>query len=86
MNGKFFRFFKEYDSLFSIGEKLYITLNTILILFGASGVSAIIAIIDPKKPNININIAYIYNHNFLCFYYYSNVSMVTIKLIKKDIL
>lgn len=49
MNGKFFRFFKEYDSLFSIGEKLYITLNTILILFGASGVSAIIAIIDPKK-------------------------------------
>ncbi|WP_224293753.1 hypothetical protein, partial [Klebsiella michiganensis] len=68
MNGKFFRFFKEYDSLFSIGEKLYITLNTILILFGASGVSAIIAIIDPKKNLTLTSISLIFIITISCVF------------------
>ncbi|HBY1939124.1 TPA: hypothetical protein MIR29_30040, partial [Klebsiella pneumoniae] len=46
---RIFNGLKEFDSFFSISERLYITLNAILVLFGASGVSAIIAWFDPKK-------------------------------------
>ncbi|WP_195605923.1 hypothetical protein [Klebsiella oxytoca] len=49
MSKRIFNGLKEFDSFFSISERLYITLNAILVLFGASGVSAIIAWFDPKK-------------------------------------